>query len=109
MRFGNAPAHAADHAGAVRPHDLKAAYERGRREERARHHRSPFLTLTVGAAALVGGATLVLSALHGSFAGGGASIDHGLSAAVRNGGPALRDMADGMKARTDNAVSHKGG
>jgi hypothetical protein len=109
MRFGMAKAH--NHPGDghhADTGDVRAAYERGRREERARHHRSPLVSLLVGATALVGGATLVLSALHGSFAGGGASVDQGLSAAVHGAGPALRNVADDVKTKT-RSLDQKGG
>lgn len=94
MRFGFAKTHATP--GLATPEDdsqsIQAAYERGRREERARHRRSPLLTLLVCVAGLVGGATMVLAALHGSFAAGGASLDRGLSAAAHRAGPALHDL-----------------
>ena len=91
MRFGfdKRHVHPAPDAESV-----QVAYERGRREERARHRRSPLLTLLLGVTALVGGATLALSALHGSFAAGGASVDHGLSVAAHKSGPTLRGLAD---------------
>ena len=99
MRFGigkhHEPEETAHHH--VDAGDIRDAYERGRREARARHKRHPVRGVVVGRAARGGGATLIMSALHGSFAGGGASLDHGLSAAVHQGGPALKNVAEDLK------------
>lgn len=74
---------------------IKAAYERGRRDERAARKRSPLLALAVVSAALVGGASLVLAAKEGSFQQGGAVMDASVTTAAREAGPALRQAADG--------------
>jgi len=80
-----------DHPAAPSAADLKAAYDRGRRDERARHRRSPLMALAVGSAALVGGAVLALAAMEGSFANGGAVVDQQVSKAAQQANQALRD------------------
>lgn len=89
------PAHAHAHSGAHSHSDakLRAAYERGRREERARHRRSPWLGLALVAAALVGGTSLVLAAMQGSFQEGGAVMDAGVTTAAREAVPTLKKGA----------------
>ncbi len=75
--------------------DLRLAYERGRRDERAARKRHPILmTLTVGVA-VVGGVVLALAAREGSFASGGARFDQGVSVAAAKAEPVVRDAADG--------------
>lgn len=89
------PAHAHAHPGAHGHSDaeLRAAYERGRREERARHRRSPFLVLGLVAAALVGTASLALAVMNGSFREGGAMMDAGVSTAAREAVPTIKKGA----------------
>eukprot|EP01030_Chromulinospumella_sphaerica_P024269 gene24269-24337_t len=66
-----AHSHAPGHHGGHSDAELRAAYERGRKEERVRHRRSPFLVLGLVAVALIGGTSLVLAAKEGSFRDGG--------------------------------------
>lgn len=74
--------------------DLRLAYERGRRDERASRKRHPVLmTLTV-AVAVVGGVVIALAAREGSFAGGGARFDEGVSVAATKAEPVVRDAAN---------------
>jgi hypothetical protein len=73
--------------------DLKAAYDRGRRDEKARHRRSPLLALGLLAAALIGGTSLGLAAYKGSFSEGGAMMDRGVSTAAREAVPTLKKGA----------------
>jgi hypothetical protein len=75
-------------------HALKDAYERGRREERARHRRSPMIAMALVAVALVGGASLVLAVKEGSFQDGGAVMDRSVSTAAREAGPTLKKATD---------------
>lgn len=82
-------AHANGHSDA----ELRAAYERGRKDERARHRRSPFLVLGLVAAALVGTASLGLAALNGSFREGGAAMDAGVATAAREAVPTIKKGA----------------
>jgi hypothetical protein len=62
--------------------DVREAYERGRKDERASRRRHPvFMTLTF-IAAICGVILLALAAVNGSFAGGGSVADETLSAAL---------------------------
>jgi hypothetical protein len=88
-----APAHDAAHAHGHSDAALRAAYERGRREERARHRRSPFLVLGLATVALVGAASLGLAALNGSFREGGAAMDAGVATAAREAVPTIKKGA----------------
>jgi hypothetical protein len=73
--------------------DIREAYERGRRDERASRRRHPvFMTLTFAAAAC-GVALLALAAINGSFAGGGSVADQNLNAAVNRAEPQVRGAA----------------
>lgn len=83
--------------------DLRLAYERGRRDERAARKRHPVLmTLTV-AVAVVGGVVLALAAREGSFASGGARFDEGVSVAASKAEPAVRDAANDASAAIKDA------
>ena len=73
--------------------DVRQAYERGRRDERASRRRHPiFMTLTF-VAAICGVALRALAAANGSFSAGGSVADQNLSAAVNKAEPAARDAA----------------
>src|SRR5438552_837784 len=62
--------------------DLREAYERGRRDERASRRRHPVgMTLTFLSAA-VGVVLLVLAAVNGSFSRAGGVVDENLAVAV---------------------------
>ncbi len=87
--------------------ELRAAYERGRKEERSRHRRSPVLVLGLVAVALIGGTSLVLAAREGSFREGGALIDAGVSTAAREAVPTIRKGAEALQNQlsSDTATS----
>ena len=70
------------------------AYGRGRRDERARRRKSPFLVIGLALVAAIGGVLLVLAAREGSFREGGALMDAGGSTAAQEAGPARRRAAD---------------
>jgi hypothetical protein len=73
--------------------DIRQAYERGRKDERASRRRHPlFMTLLI-IAAIVGVVLLALAAINGSFAGGGSVADQNLNAAVNQAAPQVRDAA----------------
>ena len=73
--------------------ELKAAYGRGRRDERGRHRRHPLLALAVSGVALVGAGIIGLAVTQGSFTGGGQVIDRQLSIAAGQADVASRDAA----------------
>jgi hypothetical protein len=58
------------------------AYDRGRRDERARRHRSPVLSLIVLVIAIAGGAMVYLAAREGSFTAGGHVVDKAIGKAA---------------------------
>ena len=73
--------------------DVREAYERGRRDERASRKRHPvFMTLTF-IAAICGVVLLALAAVNGSFTRGGNVADQNLQAAVNKAEPQVRDAA----------------
>lgn len=83
-------------------HEIREAYERGRRDERKARKRHPIMmTLTV-AAAMVGGVVMVLAAKEGSFARSGGIVDHGLAVATNRAEPVMMDAARDLKAKTFN-------
>ncbi|HYD97921.1 MAG TPA: hypothetical protein VEH84_00935 [Alphaproteobacteria bacterium] len=89
--------------------ELKAAYDRGRKDEKARHRRSPLLGLGLVVAALVGGTSLVLAAFQGSFREGGALMDAGVSTAAREAAPALKKGAAELQDRiADDSAKQPG-
>ena len=61
--------------------DVRAAYDKGRRDERARHKSHPFLALIVIAVAVVGAIMLFLALREGSFSGAGQVADQQLAVA----------------------------
>ncbi|MBS0409622.1 MAG: hypothetical protein JSR86_06885 [Proteobacteria bacterium] len=80
------------------------AYERGRRDERARRPAFSLVSLAVLMAAVVGGGAIVLAAREGSFTRGGEVVDHTLTTAADKAQAPLRGAAD----RTGNALEHAG-
>ncbi len=101
MRFRKTPTPAtttlADPAPAADSPAIREAYARGRRDERARHKRSPALLTAIALAAVVGGAAMVSAAVNGSFEGGGRVIDTQLVTAAREAKPALKSAAHGAQ------------
>ena len=67
-----------DHATGLTQADVDRAYERGRKEERARHRSHPVLALLVFAVAIAGAGMVFLAAKEGSFTRGGQVLDHKL-------------------------------
>jgi len=88
----------------VDPRAARQAYERGRRDERARRHGSPLLGFVVLLIAVAGGAMVYLAAREGSFSGGGKVVDNALSEAsqparnaAHNAGDALENAGRSLK------------
>lgn len=73
--------------------DVREAYERGRRDERATRKRHPLGMTLMAVAALVGVVVLVLAAVNGSFSRAGGVVDQNLNTAVTNAEPQVRDAA----------------
>jgi hypothetical protein len=74
--------------------DVREAYERGRKDERASRRRHPIFMTLMFVAAICGIALLALAAINGSFSVGGQVADRKLNAAVNNAEPQVRDAAD---------------
>jgi hypothetical protein len=86
-----------DGRGLLTEHDsaLRKAYDRGRRDERARRRRgSPLLTTVLFLAACAGAFVIYLGVSQGSFAGGGQRIDQSLTNAKTQAEQAGRNAAD---------------
>ncbi len=64
--------------------EIRKAYERGRRDERARHRSHPFLAMMVFMVALAGAGMMYLAAREGSFSRGGEVVDLKLANATDN-------------------------
>ena len=104
--------------------DVRKAYDRGRRDERARRprrHGSPFLTLVVLMAAAAGVGAIYLGVHEGSFSRGGQVVDQKLSGVAQPATQATRNAADRAgdalqnagqrikQAGGDNSASNSGG
>ncbi len=94
--------------------DLREAYERGRRDERAARKRRPMLMTVTFLLALVGVVLLALAAVNGSFMRAGSIVDEKLnlaadraapavSEAASNAGQTLRDARQSAKPRSETA------
>jgi hypothetical protein len=90
--------HAADRAVLnERNTAVRSAYDRGRRDERARRprrHGAPFLTLIVLMAAVVGAGAIYLGVSQGSFSRGGQFVDQKISSVAQPASQATRNAAD---------------
>jgi hypothetical protein len=75
----------------------RAAYDRGRRDERARRHRSPLLGFVVLLVALAGGAMIYLAAREGSFSAGGQVMDNALGQASSPARDAANRAGDALE------------
>lgn len=77
--------------------DLRAAYNRGRLDERLARRSHPFIALAVVVLAVVGAWLLFLAAREGSFSGAGVVADHNISTAAQEAKPALVQTGDALK------------
>jgi hypothetical protein len=98
-----------DERGLISDHDAAArkAYDRGRRDERARHPRrrgSPVLTTVLFLAACAGAFVIYLGVSQGSFTGGGQAIDQNIANAKAQAVQASRNVAN----RTGDALENAG-
>jgi hypothetical protein len=80
-------------ADALDKADLRSAYERGRRDERAARKRHPFLMTITFALALVGVVLLGMAAATGSFTRAGGVVDQQLNVAADRAAPAVNEAA----------------
>lgn len=93
------------HAHGATAEDLRKAYERGRREERARHTGHPVITLAVFVVALMGAGMVYLAAREGSFSDAGRIVDHKIAAATGKAQLASQDAAS-VVSRTGDKIQH---
>lgn len=95
-------------AVALTDKDLRDAYDRGRRDEAARHRRNWLWTILEALLALVGVVVLVLAALNGSFERGGRVIDEQLWNARVEAAPTIQnaaaDAGNAIQNARDNAT-----
>jgi hypothetical protein len=87
--------------------DVEAAYEKGRRDERRRHHSHPILTLVVAVIALLGGTMIYLAAREGSFARGGQVMDAQLAQASQNAQVASQDVAETAQSKLHQTTADR--
>ena len=73
--------------------EIREAYLRGCRDERARRRRSPLIMMGISFAALAGAGMLAVSVWQGSFARGGAVVDQQIAYAADTAQPKLRAAA----------------
>jgi hypothetical protein len=94
--------------------DLREAYERGRRDERAGRKRRPLVMGATFLLALVGLVLLAIAAVTGSFTRAGGVVDQQLNLAADHAAPAVRQAAgeagrnlrqagESARSRTENA------
>lgn len=79
------------------------AYDRGRRDERARRGGFSLVSAVVLMAAVVGGGAIFLAAREGSFTAGGEVVDHQLTTAADKAKAPLRGAADRAGDALENA------
>ena len=77
--------------------DLRAAYNRGRIDERRARRHHPFIALAVVILAMIGAWLLFLAAREGSFSSGGETADRNLSTVAQEARPALRDTGEALR------------
>jgi hypothetical protein len=84
--------------------DLREAYERGRRDERASRRRHPIAMTFTFLFAAIGVVLLVLAGANGSFQTAGAVVDQNLQLAANRAGPAVSQAADSAQAKVADAT-----
>jgi hypothetical protein len=104
---GKSDAHDADRAVLQeRNTAVRQAYDRGRRDERARRprrHGSPFLTLVVVLAAAAGAGAIYLGVQQGSFTRGGQVVDQKIGTVTQPASQATRNAASKAGDALENA------
>jgi len=80
-------------AEALERADIREAYERGRKDERASRKRHPILMTFTFIAAAVGVVLMALAAYNGSFGRAGGVVDNNLAVAATQAEPVVRDAA----------------
>lgn len=83
--------------------DVRAAYERGRRDARGERKRHPIGMTLLFAAAVVGVGVVAYAAFEGSFGRGGERLDTDLAVAADRAEPMVRDAAQQAGAQIQEA------
>jgi|SRR5579883_856670 len=73
--------------------DVRRAYERGRRDERARRHGSPLVSFLLLVVAAIGAAAIGLAIHEGSFQRGGQVVDQSIAGARQSAAQATQSAA----------------
>ena len=89
--------------------DLRAAYNRGREDERRTRRNHPFIMLGVVALALIGAWLLYLAAREGSFSSAGQVADQNLSTAAQRGGEAVQQAGTEIKDKGQELIDRPPG
>ena len=84
--------------------DLKAAYDRGRHDERAMRHNHPIIATAVVVLAMIGAWMLFLAAREGSFTAAGPVADQNIATAAQEAKPAAQEAV----AETGQALKDAG-
>jgi hypothetical protein len=91
----------------------KAAYDKGRRDERAARKRHPVIMTGLFVLAIAGASLITLAVMNGSFSGGGAVADHQISVAapvvqgaVSTAGQAAQSAGDDVVQKTRDLTTH---
>ena len=88
--------------------DLREAYNRGRRDERAERKRHPIMMTLMFLAAAIGVVVVVLALVNGSFGGAGQVVDQNLTTAADQAEPMVRGAAsDASQAVKDATTSER--
>ncbi len=82
------------------------AYDRGRRDERARRRGSPLLTILLLIVVAIGAVLIYFAIRNGSFSSGGAVVDQKLSNAAATVQAPIRGAADKAGTALQNAGSN---
>lgn len=77
-------------------HDVKTAYEKGRRDERASRKRHPFMMAGLVVLAAAGASLITLAALKGSFGAGGEMADRNIAVAAETAAPVVQTAVTGV-------------
>ncbi|CAN7187580.1 hypothetical protein LJR219_000414 [Phenylobacterium sp. LjRoot219] len=88
---------------ALQKADLRQAYERGRRDERAGRKRHPLMMTVTFLLAAVGAALLGMAAANGSFMRAGDVVDQQLNIAADRAAPAVNEAASNAGQSLRNA------
>lgn len=88
---------------ALQKADLRQAYERGRRDERAARKRHPLVMTVTFLLAAVGAALLAMAAANGSFMRAGGVVDQQLNIAADRAAPAVNNAASNAGQSLRNA------